>query len=243
MYIDKRLILFLILAMILWEGINFLTNPDNLLVLLLTIPGVLIAITFHEFAHAWAADKLGDDTPRSEGRLSLNPSAHLDPIGSVMLLFAGFGWGKPVHVNPRNYNRDISMDKADAIVSAAGPIMNFILAIILTLIYCAAWKFAGVTVMTSNVLYIIIQMLQIAISINIGLGIFNLIPLPPLDGSKVIKPILSYNAKMWFENHEQIFYIVFVALWIIGILGMIISPIIDTVYSGIMSLGLKIFGL
>ena len=243
MYIDKRLILFLILAMILWEGINFLTNPDNLLVLLLTIPGVLIAITFHEFAHAWAADKLGDDTPRSEGRLSLNPSAHLDPIGSVLLLFAGFGWGKPVHVNPRNYNRDISMDKADAIVSVAGPIMNFILAIILTLIYCLVWKFARVEVMTSNVLYIIMQMLQFAISINIGLGIFNLIPLPPLDGSKVIKPILPYNAKIWFENHEQIFYLVFVALWIIGILGIIISPIIDIVYSGIMSLGLKIFGL
>ena len=243
MFFDKRSLYILLIVMIIWGLADYLTNPNNLLGLLFSIPGVLIAITFHEFAHAFAADKLGDDTPRSEGRLSLNPSAHLDPIGSVMLLFAGFGWGKPVHVNPRNYNRDISMDKADAIVSAAGPIMNFILAIILTLIYCAVWKFGGATVMTSNVLYIIMQMLQIAISINIGLGIFNLIPLPPLDGSKVIKPILSYNAKMWFENHEQIFYIVFVALWIIGILGRIISPIIDVVYSGIMSLGLKIFGL
>ena len=243
MFFDKRSLYILLIIMVIWGLVDYLANPNTLLGLLFSIPGVLIAITFHEFAHAWAADKLGDDTPRSEGRLSLNPSAHLDPIGSVLLLFAGFGWGKPVHVNPRNYNRDISMDKADAIVSVAGPIMNFILAIILTLIYCLVWKFARVEVMTSNVLYIIMQMLQFAISINIGLGIFNLIPLPPLDGSKVIKPILPYNAKIWFENHEQIFYLVFVALWIIGILGIIISPIIDIVYSGIMSLGLKIFGL
>ena len=160
-----------------------------------------------------------------------------------MLLFAGFGWGKPVMVNPRNYNRDISMDKADALVSIAGPAMNFIIAIILTLIYCAIYKFAGVAVLTSKILGIIMIMLMYAISINIGLGVFNLIPLPPLDGSKVIKPILPYNAKIWFEDHEQIFYIIFVALWIVGVLGTIITPIINIVYSGIINLGFTIFGL
>ena len=243
MFLDKRSVYVLMAIMIVFGLMNYLTDTSKLLNLLFTIPGVLIAITFHEFAHAWAADKLGDDTPRNEGRLSLNPLAHLDPVGSIMLLFAGFGWGKPVMVNPRNYNREMSMDKADALVSIAGPAMNFIIAIILTLIYCAIYKFAGVAVLTSKILGIIMIMLMYAISINIGLGVFNLIPLPPLDGSKVIKPILPYNAKIWFEDHEQIFYIIFVALWIVGVLGTIITPIISIVYSGIINLGFTIFGL
>lgn len=243
MFLDKRSIYVIMAIMIVFGLMNYLTDTSKLLNLLFTIPGVLIAITFHEFAHAWAADKLGDDTPRNEGRLSLNPLAHLDPVGSIMLLFAGFGWGKPVMVNPRNYNRDMSMDKADALVSIAGPAMNFIIAIILTLIYCAIYKFAGVAVLTSKILGIIMIMLMYAISINIGLGVFNLIPLPPLDGSKVIKPILPYNAKIWFEDHEQIFYVIFVALWIVGVLGTIITPIINIVYSGIINLGFTIFGL
>ena len=141
MYFDKR-ILYVIMAILVIFGMSgYLTDANRLLSLLLTIPGVLIAITFHEFAHAFAADKLGDDTPRLEGRLSLNPTSHLDPVGSIMLLFAGFGWGKPVRVNPRNYNRDISMEKADAIVSVAGPAMNMLLAIIFTFIYCSISKF------------------------------------------------------------------------------------------------------
>ncbi len=244
MYFDRKMI-YIIMAIMLVSGImSYLTDTGALLSLLLTIPGVLIAITFHEFAHAYAADKLGDDTPRSQGRLSLNPLAHLDPIGSIMLLFAGFGWGKPVQVNPRNYNRTMSMDKADAIVSIAGPVMNFILAIILTLIYCAIHKFVGTaTIMSSNVYSILMMMLMYAISINVGLGVFNLIPLPPLDGSKVIKPFLPYNAKVWFENNETMFGIIFAALWIFGILGRIISPAISVVYNGIMGLGMTIFGL
>lgn len=244
MYLDRRFI-YIIMGIMLISGIvEYLTDTTALISLLLTIPGVLIAITFHEFAHAWAADKLGDDTPRMEGRLSLNPLTHLDPIGSIMLLFAGFGWGKPVHVNPRNYNRTMTMDKADAIVSIAGPLMNFLLAIVLTTIYCLMYKFVGpATIMASNVYGIIMTMIMYAIMINVGLGVFNLIPLPPLDGSKVIKPFLPYNAKMWFENHETIFSYIFAALWILGILGNIVSPLISWVYNGIFNLAFMIFGI
>ncbi len=88
---------------------------------------------------------MGDDTARREGQLSLNPKDHLDPIGTLMLLVAGFGWGKPVHVDPRNYSRKMSMEKGEALVSIAGPIMNFILAFIFALIYCAIYKFGSVT--------------------------------------------------------------------------------------------------
>ena len=173
MFFDRRSIYILMAIMLIWGIVGYATDTASLLGLLFTIPGVLIAITFHEFAHAWAADKLGDDTPRMEGRLSLNPMAHLDPVGSIMLLFAGFGWGKPVNVNPRNYNRDISMEKADALVSFAGPAINFIIAIILTLIYCAIYKFGSIALLSSKVVPIVMTMIMYAIAINVGLGVFN----------------------------------------------------------------------
>ena len=241
MYIDKRII-YIVMAIMLISGLSsYFTDMNSLLSLLLSIPGILIAITFHEFAHAFAADKLGDDTPRFQGRLTLNPLAHLDPIGSIMLLFAGFGWGKPVEVNPRNYDRRFSMDKADAIVSIAGPLMNFFLAIIITIIYCLVLKFVDISI--SQTERIIIIMLRNAIAINVGLGVFNLIPLPPLDGSKVIKPLLPYNAKQWFENNEKLFEMIFVVLWIVGLLGQIISPLISVITQGILKFGFTIFGL
>lgn len=240
---DKRTIYVIIAILVAGALMRYASNPDLLLSLLISVPGVLIAITFHEFAHAFAADRLGDDTARREGRLSLNPFDHLDPIGFLMLLFAGFGWGKPVHVNPTNYTRKMSMEKGEAIVSIAGPIMNFILAIIFTLIYCAIYKFAGLTFIVSTTGSVIMSLISAIISINIGLGVFNLIPLPPLDGSKVIMPILPYKAKNWFVNNSNLFYIVFVVIWITGIAGYIITPAINAVSNAIISLGTAIFGL
>ena len=229
--------------MLLFSIIQYVTNPTQLIGLLISAPGVLIAITFHEFAHGYAAYKLGDDTAKRQGRLSLNPFAHLDPIGTLMLLVAGFGWGKPVEVDPRNYTRKISMEKGEAIVSLAGPLMNFILAIIFTLIYCAIYKFTSATFMASTVGTVIMLLISTTISINIGLGVFNLIPLPPLDGSKIIMPFLPYKAKEFFVNNEQIFYIVFVLIWITGLAGTIITPAINWVSKGILSLGKLIFRL
>ena len=239
---DKRVIYVIIAIMVLSTIVNYINNPGALIGLIVSIPGVLIAITFHEFAHGFAAYKLGDNTAKNEGRLSLNPFDHLDPIGSLMLLFAGFGWGKPVHVNPSNYTRKISMEKGEAIVSAAGPVMNLFLAIIFTLIYYAIYKFAGVGFLSSTVGGIIMLLISATISTNIGLGVFNLIPLPPLDGSKIIMPFLPYKAKEWFVNNEQIFSIIFVVLWITGLAGIIISPAINWITKGILSLGKLIIG-
>ena len=240
---DKKTMYIIIGIMLLFLVMQYATNPGQLLGLLLSAPGVLIAITFHEFAHGYAAYKLGDDTAKNQGRLSLNPFAHLDPIGTLMLLVAGFGWGKTVEVDPRNYTRKISMEKGEAIVALAGPLMNFILAIIFTLIYCAIYKFAGTAFIATNVGTVIMLLLSSTISINVGLGVFNLIPLPPLDGSKIIMPFLPYKTKEFFVNNEQIFYIIFVLIWITGAAGTIITPAINLVSKGIFALGKLIFGL
>ncbi len=240
---DKRTMYIIVAVMAGIAVLQYATNPGGLIGLLLSAPGVLIAITFHEFAHGYAAYKLGDNTAKSQGRLSLNPFAHLDPIGTLLLLVAGFGWGKPVEVNPRNYTRKMSMEKGEAIVSAAGPLMNFVLAIIFTLIYCAIYKFASATFLTSTVGWVILLLVSSTISINIGLGVFNLIPLPPLDGSKIIMPFLPYKAKEFFVNNEQIFYIIFILIWITGVAGTIITPVISGISKAILSLGTLIFGL
>ncbi len=239
--LDKRVIYVVIAIMVIITLTNLITNPGSLFMLLASAPGVLIAITFHEFAHGYVAYKLGDNTAKNEGRLSLNPLAHLDPIGTLMLLFAGFGWGKPVQVNPANYTRKISMEKGEAIVSAAGPIMNIILAFVFSLIYCALYKFAGTEFLSSTVGGVIMILISATISTNVGLGVFNLIPLPPLDGSKIIMPFLPYKAKEWFTNNEQIFYLIFVVLWITGIAGTIISPAISWISTGFLNLGKMIF--
>ena len=242
MYIDRK-ILYIVLAIFIIINVSQLLSDTNaLLSLLLTLPAVLIAITFHEFAHAFAADKLGDDTARRQGRLSLNPLSHIDPIGMIMLIFAGFGWGKPVEIDPRNFNRNIKMPVAEAIVAAAGPIMNFILAIIFGVIYVSVMKFAPMFIFT-QVGGIVIILLRVCISINIGLGIFNLIPLPPLDGSKILAAFFPYNAKNWLEKYYNVFYIVFVVIWVTGIAGNIISPVISAVDKGIIYLITKLFGM
>lgn len=250
---DKRSLYIVLGIIVLWNLAGYINNPNSLLSLVLSLPAVIIAMTFHEFAHAFAADKLGDDTPRREGRLTLNPLKHIEPVGFIMLVFAKFGWGRPVQINPSRFKKNISVSKGEAIVSFAGPLMNFLLAIIFTIITCITLKTTNSSIVfignqmglmvTDQTIKIVLQILISIITINLGLGLFNLIPLPPLDGSKIIMPFLPLKAKQFFINNEQIFYIIFVVIWITGLAGVIISPILDVVGTGILKLGLSAFGL
>ena len=186
----------------------------------------------------------GDDTPRLQGRLNLNPISHIDPIGFALLIVAGFGWGKPVEIDPRNFDGKYSLSKAEAIVAAAGPLMNFFLAFIFMIIALVVYGSTNIiNGLSTNANIILYNVLMRTISINIGLGVFNLIPLPPLDGSKILMHFLSFNAKQWFYNNERIFYIIFLVLWITGLLSEILSPIFSGVFTGMFWLVEKILSI
>lgn len=233
----KAIIIVITIMLIAWIAS---LGSSGLLGILLGLPGVIIAMTFHEYAHALAAYKLGDDTPKIQGRLNLNPLSHIDPIGIVLLLVAGFGWGKPVQIDSRNFDGKYSISKAEAIVAAAGPIMNFALAFVFSIIYYIISAIMGSYVFATSIWSVVLYSI---IMTNIGLGVFNLIPLPPLDGAKVLMHFLSFNAKQWFYKNEKIFYMAFVLLWITGLLSSLLSPIFSGVFSGVTWLAFKLVSI
>lgn len=197
------------------------TNPIGFILGLLAI---VIAITIHEFAHAWSADRLGDPTPSLEGRLTLNPLAHLDPIGTIMLIVARFGWGKPVRFdsfNLRHPRRD------SAIISLAGPMANIVLAIICSVVLRIIISFP-----LSLISSILIGLLQSLIIYNVVLAVFNLIPIHPLDGFKIVGGLLPEEyAHQWAElqGYGMIFLIILILPLAGGVspVSHIISPIIS----------------
>lgn len=185
----------------------------------------------------------GDDTPRLQGRLNLNPLSHVEPIGLIMLVVAGFGWGRPVQIDPRNFNGKYSLSKAEAIVAAAGPIMNICLAFIFLIIYYLLIATNALSHLTFEWQNVIMKIVGTTVSINIGLGIFNLIPVPPLDGSKILMHFLPANKKEWFYNNESIFYIVFLLLVLTDLASVIITPIFSVVFNGLNWVVSSIFSL
>jgi Zn-dependent protease len=151
---------------------------------------ILYALTIHEFFHAWTANKLGDPTAKMQGRLTLNPLAHLDPLGTICFIIAHFGWGKPVPVNPAYFKHP---RRDDVLVSAAGPISNIISALFFGIIFQILYKFTGVT---SDLFEVLKQL----ILINLILAFFNFIPLYPLDGSHILKGFLPRNMLSGYET-------------------------------------------
>lgn len=160
--------------------------------ILLSVPAILIALTLHELSHGWVAYKLGDMTAKSQGRLSLNPLKHLDPIGALFLLIVGFGWAKPVPVNPYAFKNH---EKGMAIVAIAGPASNLVMALLGGILLLLTNTFlTGGSVTSSGVaggLYYFGYFLMYFIQINVVLMVFNLIPIPPLDGSRVLAAFLN----------------------------------------------------
>ncbi len=203
-------------------------NKFELIQVLMMIPIVLFSLSFHEFSHGFIAYKCGDYTARNFGRLTLNPTKHLDPIGALMMLFIGFGWAKPVPVNTRNFKNP----KRDfALVALAGPVSNLILALVSCGLLClSAWlfdiklvfefgilKYASLTEI-SNIARVTLTFFYIFTLLNIGLAVFNLIPLPPLDGSRLVSailpPKLSYSYSKITDYTRYIFLFLILSSYI-----------------------------
>lgn len=220
-----------IFALVAYIIITALTEPGRLMMLILTLPGLLLAITVHEFSHAYTAYKLGDKTPQRQGRLSFHPKDHVEPMGLVSLFVFGIGWGKPVQYNPNNIRDRKNIEKAEQKIALAGPVSNFIIAFILSIILILMKSFitdAGAVVTT------IYTILSIAYSLNIGLGVFNLIPIPPLDGYKVLYPYIKGGFTRWIENNMIYVQIIFLILIFTGALSSIIGPVIEFISNIIM---------
>lgn len=190
------------------------------------LPAIFIGITFHEFAHAVVAYKLGDQTPKLQGRVTLNPLAHIDLVGILCLFFVGFGWGKPVQIDPWQFKHQ---RRDDFLVSIAGVVMNFLLAIAFAIILKIALTIGGgffYTDFGSSVQL----MLDYVIYINLILMIFNLIPVPPLDGFNIIAQIFNIGQTDLYWKLYNYGNWILVALIVFGITGMIISPCVQILY-------------
>jgi len=192
---------------------------------------LLFSLSFHEAAHAWAAFRLGDDTAMREGRISLNPIVHIDPIGTVLLplimfLSSGtplFGWAKPTPYNPANFRRDRTMGQGHVLVASAGPLSNVLLAVLFTLALFVAVR-AGLLQSNPGP---VLRLLVDGVSINVLLAVFNLVPLPPLDGSKVAAWGLPRGlADLYVRVVEPYGSWILLLLFATGLLGTVLSPLI-----------------
>ena len=191
---------------------------EKLLLLLISVLALLPALTVHEWAHGYTAYKLGDSTAKADGRLSLNPLDHLDPFGTLMLLLVGFGWAKPVPVNTRYFKKP---RRDFALTSLAGPVSNILLGFVSTLLYvfaiyaCSAWSVSEMTAM------VIINVFYFSALYNLGLGLFNLIPLPPLDGSNILTCLLPQRIAMHYSKIRYYSSYIFIALVVLRRIPML----------------------
>lgn len=201
----------------------------NLSETLYMLPGIIIGLSLHEFAHAQVATWLGDNTPRYQGRLTTNPIAHIDIIGLIMIIFAGFGWGKPVEINPNNFK---NKKRDDILVSLAGPLMNLLIAlgflILMKIVY-----YMPLSILNDKVYEIIMNFLDNGVWINIVLFVFNLLPIPPLDGHHILADLIGLKEKAIYKTFYASGNFILLGLIITNIIDKIIIPPITLIYDAL----------
>ncbi len=200
--------------------------------ILITLPVILISLSVHELCHGFAAYRLGDPTAKAMGRLSMNPLKHIDPFGFIALIFFKVGWAKPVMVDARffkNPKRDM------AITALAGPVSNFLLAFLSSFLYVLLVKigvqFGFVSGTSVTPFQVLCMMAQLFVTINLGLGVFNLIPIPPLDGSKILYAFLPYRIIYKIAPYEKYIQLVLILLLWFGFLSVPIQNVVSVFYN------------
>lgn len=201
----------------------------NILDILINVPVTLIALTGHELAHGWVSEKLGDPTPRQNGRMTVNPLAHLDLVGTLLMIFTGFGWAKPVMVNPMYYK---NRKKGMALTAAAGPAANLIMAfaalLIFTVLQIICFKLGfEMPRLVGSIVYVFIFR-------NLCFMVFNLIPIPPLDGAKVLGMFLPNRAYYTMLQYERYCMLLIMLLSVTGVFSNIIGTGVNVVFNGLL---------
>ncbi|MCI9302568.1 MAG: site-2 protease family protein [Clostridium sp.] len=209
----------------------------QLLMIILKIPAILIAFTAQGYAKALVADKLGDKTPRFQGRLTLNPAAHIDLMGFILILIASFGWTKPLNTNPSAYKRGYK----DAIkVSIAAPLANLLVGFIATILYVATFRFLS-NILSDTTYFILSTMIMLIASINVSLFVFNLLPIPGLAGFEIFRDLWP---KTFYKVSDKIYqyqFLILIAIIFIG--GTILSIPVGFILNGFMAFAKLIFGV
>ncbi len=201
---------------------------------LLSLPVILFSLSFHEYAHAFAAHKMGDQTARNFGRLTLNPAKHLDPMGTLCMLVFGFGWAKPVPVNARNFD---DPRKGMALTSVAGPLSNLLLAFV-SLFFSMLWNslVLPLTIQGGETLFYLAYFFGVLLDtmhwMNLYLALFNLLPIPPLDGSRLMMMILPEKWYFSLMQYERYTYLIVIVLLATGILSGALSTVSDWISIG-----------
>lgn len=189
------------------------------------VPALLIGFAFHEYAHAFVADRLGDPTPRSQGRLSLNPFVHLDLFGTLMAVLYQFGWAKPVMTNPHYFKGNPSRGRM--LVAIAGPLMNLVIAFVGMLVWILTLHGWG----ASSWMPIVSKIFMAIVLMNLGLGVFNLLPIPPLDGFSVLGWLLPARFGKFLHTLEMYGMLILAVILFTDILGRVLMPIVGGLYS------------
>lgn len=200
-------------------------SKEGLISFLYTLPALLFCLSVHEFAHAYTAYKLGDRTQKTMGRLTLNPFSHIDIVGFICIALFGFGWGKPVMIDDRNFKNKAA---GNALTAFAGPFSNIIMAILFTIIL-KILLITGVILPTMNSVVgsIILNMFILTIQFNVVFAIFNLIPIPPFDGSRILYFFLPAKGREYMYKIEQYSFVIVLVILVTGIGSKLVSPIVS----------------